>query len=234
MNMEKPFIKDMFDAIAPRYDLLNRLLSLRQDVYWRRVLVSKLQIPPKGRALDVACGTGDVMLELIRQKGPDLTAVGLDFSPGMLGLARRKVMAAADHPAIVLLAGNALALPFAPRTFDGISIAFGIRNIADKLGALKEFYSCLKTGGTLGVLELTTPPKGLLRSFYFFYFQQILPLIGGLISGDKMAYHYLPDSVMHFPESHVFADMMRQVGFVQVKYRRLTLGIATLYTGLKR
>ncbi len=234
MNVEPPFVKDMFDAIAPRYDLLNRLLSFRQDIYWRKVLVSTLLIPPKGRALDVACGTGDVLLELVHRKGSDMTAVGVDFSPAMLQLASRKISTVTSHSNISLLAGNALALPFRKETFDGVSIAFGIRNIADKANALRAFHRCLKAGGMLVVLELTTPPKGLLRSLYLFYFKRILPMIGGLISGDDQAYRYLPDSVIHFPESDAFAAIMREAGFAHVKYRRLTLGIATLYVGLKK
>lgn len=234
MNNERPFVKDMFSAIAPKYDLLNRLLSLRQDVYWRRVLVSTLCIPPNGRILDVACGTGDVLLELIHRRGPAIMAVGVDFSLAMLTLAQGKQISMDEDANMILLAGNALALPFHDGTFDGVTIAFGIRNIVDKAQALQSFHRCLKAGGMLAVLELTTPPKGFLRALYLFYFKRILPLIGGFISGDAHAYRYLPDSVVHFPESHVFAASMREAGFSQVAFRRLSLGIATLYTGVKK
>jgi demethylmenaquinone methyltransferase/2-methoxy-6-polyprenyl-1,4-benzoquinol methylase len=233
-NIELPFIKEMFNSIAPRYDLLNRLLSLRQDVYWRRKMVSNITAPSGGTILDMACGTGDVILEIHKQKGSDIKVIGSDFSPGMLWLAKQKVNAKVERAAISLIAGNALEMPFKPNSFNAITIAFGIRNIADKLSALKAFHQGLKKGGILAVLELTTPPKGLFLSLYLFYFKQILPLIGWFISGDTKAYRYLPDSVLHFPESHVFAGIMRSSGFVNVRWRRLTFGIVTLYLGEKQ
>jgi len=232
-NIELPFIKEMFNSIAPRYDLLNRLLSLRQDVYWRRKMIAEIPTPARGRILDMACGTGDVILEILKQKGSDVTVIGSDFSPGMLWLAKQKVDAKAGAKAVSLIAGNALHMPFQPNGFDAITIAFGIRNIADKLTALQAFHAGLKKGGALAVLELTTPPKGLFLSLYLFYFKQILPLIGWLVSGDTKAYRYLPDSVLHFPESRVFAGMMRSAGFVDIRWRRLTFGIVTLYLGKK-
>jgi demethylmenaquinone methyltransferase/2-methoxy-6-polyprenyl-1,4-benzoquinol methylase len=130
-NRELPFVREMFDSIAPRYDLLNRLLSLRQDVVWRKKMVSSMALPDKGRVLDVACGTGDVAMEIVRQKGPLVKVTGIDFSPGMLRLARNKI-SRNPTPAIGLLAGDALALPFGEASFHAVTIAFGIRNIQDK------------------------------------------------------------------------------------------------------
>jgi len=233
-NTELPFIKDMFESIAPKYDLLNRLLSLRQDVYWRRAMVSEMDIPINATLLDAACGTGDVALEILRQKGHKVRVFGVDFSPGMLILAKNKIAGKekiSDN--IFLTAGDAFYLPFKSETFDAVTIAFGIRNIQDKQTVLKCFYDSLKPGGILLVLELAAPPKGGLLSLYLFYFKKILPLIGCFFSKNLMAYQYLPDSVIHFPKSDIFADMMKSAGFSNVRWKKLTLGIAVLYIGYK-
>ncbi len=232
-NRELPFIREMFDTIAPRYDLLNRLLSLRQDVCWRRDMVSAMEISDSGTVLDAACGTGDVMLEIFRQKGPEISVFGLDFSPEMLRLAKDKfdILQPDAPPQGCLIAGNAFHLPFRTGTFDAVTIAFGIRNISDKLSVLKIFHDSLKPGGMLLVLELAAPTEGLLLSLYLLYFKKILPLIGGFFSKNVTAYRYLPDSVIKFPKPAVFAQMMRSAGFSDVRWRNLTLGIATLYVG---
>ncbi len=196
-------------------------------------MVSEITAPTRGCVLDMACGTGDVILEIHKQKGKDVTVIGSDFSPNMLQIANQKIGKKSSGSNISLIAGNALEMPFKPGSFDAITIAFGIRNIADKVTALKAFHDSLKKGGILAVLELTTPPKGLFHSLYLFYFKRILPLIGWLISGDTMAYRYLPDSVLHFPESKIFVAIMRSAGFTDIRWRRLTLGIVTLYLGKK-
>lgn len=232
-NIELPFVRDMFNAIAPRYDLLNRLLSLRQDVYWRRKMISRIIIPEQATILDMACGTGDVIHEIFRQKGAGNTIIGSDFSITMLQLAKKKINAATSSSHVFLVAGNALQMPFKPETFDAVSIAFGIRNINDKRSALKAFHDGLKKGGMLAILELTTPQKGFFRSLYLFYFRRILPMIGWIVSGEIKAYQYLPDSVLNFPSSTEFADIMLSAGFSNVKWQKLTFGIATLYTGKK-
>jgi len=232
-NIESPFIKDMFNAIAPRYDFLNRLLSFRQDVYWRRKMISLVTVPKRAIILDMACGTGDVILETLRQKGAGNTIVGSDFSPAMLQLADKKMKSVVSLSDIFLVAGNALHLPFKTGSFDLITIAFGIRNINDKFSALKAFHRGLKKDGTLAVLELTTPQKGIFRLCYLLYFRKILPLIGRLVSGNSLAYRYLPDSVLHFPSSRDFAEIMLSAGFSNVQWRKLTLGIVTLYIGKK-
>ena len=231
-NRELPFVREMFDAIAPRYDLLNRLLSLRQDVGWRKKMVAAMMVPEDGRVLDVACGTGDVMLEILRQKGPRVKVTGVDFSPGMLDLARKKVVQH-GRSGISLLAGNALLLPFRPATFHAVTIAFGIRNIQDKFGTLKAFYDILEPGGMLMVLELATPGSPRMRDAYLAYFQKVLPLIGRFFSRHGFAYSYLPESVSRFPSPEVFSNIMKSAGFSAVSCRRLTLGIANLFVGTK-
>ncbi len=231
-SRELPFIREMFDDIAPRYDLLNRLLSLRQDVVWRKKMVSVMAIPDKGRVLDVACGTGDVAVEICRQKDPRVKVTGIDFSPGMLFLAREKIRRN-QNTAISLLAGDALALPFCEQTFHAVTIAFGIRNIRNKVGALKAFYESLMPGGMVLVLELATPKKTRLQEAYLAYFQRVLPLVGRLLSKHGFAYSYLPDSVSRFPTSDVFMSIMADAGFAHITCRRMTLGIANLFVGIK-
>jgi len=231
-NRELPFIREMFDAIAPRYDLLNRLLSLRQDVVWRKKMVSAMQLPPDARVLDVACGTGDVVMEIRRQKGKRAAITGIDFSPGMLTLAREKTRTAGTT-GISLAAGNALALPFQAAIFDAVTIAFGIRNIQDKAGALKAFYEVLIPGGMVLVLELATPGSARMREAYLAYFQKVLPLIGRFFSRHNFAYSYLPESVSRFPAPAAFTEIMQAAGFTKVACRRLTLGIANLFVGVK-
>jgi demethylmenaquinone methyltransferase/2-methoxy-6-polyprenyl-1,4-benzoquinol methylase len=232
-NDELPFIRDMFDNIAPRYDLLNRLLSLRQDVYWRRKMVAGMHLSPCARVLDVACGTGDVALEVLRQKGDRVQVVGVDFSPGMLVLGSQKVRQREGSAKIPFLAADAFKLPFGRATFDAVTMAFGIRNIQDKLTVLKAFHDCLKPGGELCILELATPQSGLLRRVYMLYFEKVLPRIGGLFSRNIKAYRYLPSSVIKFPAPEKFAALMGQAGFTSLSIRRLTFGVATLFSGIK-
>ncbi|MCF8110373.1 MAG: bifunctional demethylmenaquinone methyltransferase/2-methoxy-6-polyprenyl-1,4-benzoquinol methylase UbiE [Desulfobacteraceae bacterium] len=231
-NTEPGFVKDMFGAIAPRYDFLNRLLSLGQDVYWRRRMVKALQIPGNGLVLDAACGTGDVILEILGKKKYAKVA-GIDFSTEMLEIAGRKTAAAAPAGTFFLLAADALYPPFGKESFDAVTIAFGIRNIAARQKALEGFLDMLRPGGMLAVLELATPSGKMMRRLYLLYFTKILPAVGGLFSKNLRAYRYLPASVLGFPQPEEFASLMTRAGFEQVKWLRLTAGIATLYTGRK-
>ncbi|MBT8341857.1 MAG: bifunctional demethylmenaquinone methyltransferase/2-methoxy-6-polyprenyl-1,4-benzoquinol methylase UbiE [Desulfatitalea sp.] len=231
---ELPFVRDMFDAIAPRYDLLNHVLSLRQDVYWRRAMVAALKLAPEARVLDVACGTADVGLEIVRQTGSRVKVVGVDFAPQMLRSAKAKQCLIATHPSIGLTAADAFQLPFAPGGFDAVTIAFGIRNIQNKIEVLNCFHRQLRPGGRLAVLELATPEQGVMRQCYLLYFSRLLPLLGRLVSRHRFAYAYLPESVAKFPPVGRFVGMMQKAGFDQVRYRPLTLGIAVLFVGTKK
>ena len=222
-------IQEMFSAIAPRYDFLNRLLSLGIDRGWRRTLV-RIALREENKAiLDVACGTGDVSLEL-RQKAPRARIVGLDFSQAMLDLAQVKI----DHAqaGIELVAASAEELPFSPADFDLLTIAFGIRNVVDKKKALAEFYRVLKPHGRLAILEFSQPQTAWLRALYNFYFFKVLPLVGGLFAR-RSAYRYLPDSVAKFPCQDEFSGWLKEAGFRQCRYHSLTFGIATLYLAEK-
>ncbi|SMC51627.1 demethylmenaquinone methyltransferase / 2-methoxy-6-polyprenyl-1,4-benzoquinol methylase [Desulfocicer vacuolatum DSM 3385] len=233
MNMELDFIKEMFDSIAPKYDFLNRFLSLRQDVMWRRQMVKAGTIPHGGVVLDVACGTCDVALEIKKQKGDQVTISGTDFSPGMLLLGKQKILSRCGTMDIELTAGNALALPFKDNCLDALFIAFGIRNIMDREGALVDFHRVLKKNGKVVILELSAPRQGSLQRLYMTYFQKILPFIGGLFSKNKNAYHYLPASVLKFPGAGNFANSMEKAGFNNIQWKKMTLGIVTLFVGTK-
>lgn len=228
---ELPFIESMFDRIAEHYDFLNHFLSLHQDKLWRKKAVSSLKLPRGGQVLDVACGTADIAIEVIRRY-PDAHVIGVDFSEGMLEKGRNKILNAGMEKAISLEKGNALELSFENDHFDALTIAFGIRNIQDREKALSEFFRCLRPGGRLAVLELATPKKGFLRSLYLLYFDKILPRLAGLFSSNS-AYRYLPDSVMAFPEAADFAETIEKTGFRNVRHQALTLGVATLFTAEK-
>jgi demethylmenaquinone methyltransferase / 2-methoxy-6-polyprenyl-1,4-benzoquinol methylase len=230
---ELPFVREMFNHIAPRYDFLNRLLSLRRDVHWRRILVAGLALNDAAHVLDVACGTGDVALEIIRRKGPGVRVTGVDFAPEMLRLALPKISTAAITGAIRLVAADAFDLPFGTARFDAVTMAFGIRNIQDKTRALEILLSHLKPGGQLAILELGMPSRGLPGWAYRLYFKRLLPLVGRLFSKHGFAYTYLPASVAGFPPSREFAALMGSVGFKSVRYRELTMGVAVIFTGRK-
>lgn len=232
MNKELDFVKGMFDRIAPRYDFLNRLLSLRQDMIWRTQMVKAASLKKGSRVLDVACGTCDVALEISSQQKGHAQIFGLDFSYGMLRLGKKK-LAARNNKNIILLNGDALHLPFQHQLFDAVFIAFGIRNIMDRKGAVTQFFNALKNGGCLAVLELTTPEKGVLRSLYLLYFQKILPVIGSFFSKDSTAYSYLPDSVLKFPGPVEFSKILKNSGFETVRFKQMTFGIVTLFVGKK-
>jgi demethylmenaquinone methyltransferase/2-methoxy-6-polyprenyl-1,4-benzoquinol methylase len=225
-------IRDMFDRIAPRYDLLNRVLSLGIDRRWRRFAVRQLDIPSNGRVLDIATGTGDVALEIARQTDPSIKIVGSDFTQGMLVLGRDKIAASEFRDRILLANAPCEALPHPDKTFDGVTIAFGIRNVVDRQQGLSEMARVLKPGGRAVILEFATPLNGFFRAVYFFYFLRVLPWLGGLLS-QRSAYQYLPDSVLEFPDRQTFKAMMEEAGFSQVRIHDLTGGIAAVHVGTR-
>ncbi len=225
-------VRQMFDDIAGRYDLLNRLLSFGIDVRWRRFAVSQLSIPKNGRVLDIATGTCDVALEVAEQTDPSVIIVGEDFTQGMLVEGQKKLNSSPHGKRIKLVNAPCEEIPHPDQTFDGITIAFGIRNVVDREAGLREMVRVLKPGGRAVILEFSSPRSRLFRQIYYFYFQKVLPTIGGLIS-KRSAYQYLPDSVLEFPEREAFVAMMKDAGFGRVQYTDLTVGIATVYVGDK-
>ena len=225
-------IRDMFDRIAPRYDLLNRLLSLGIDRRWRRFAVRQLNVPKDGMVLDIATGTGDVALEVGRQTDRSVKIVGSDFTQGMLALGREKIAESPYRDRILLVNAPCESIPHPDCVFDGITIAFGIRNVVDRQKGLSEMVRVLKPGGRAVILEFATPRNSFFRAVYFFYFLRVLPWLGGLIS-QKSAYQYLPDSVLEFPEREDFSKMMNDAGFVDVRVHDLTGGIAAVHVGTR-
>ena len=225
-------IRKLFDTIAPTYDFLNHLLSLRRDVYWRKMAVRQLQ-GVGGWILDIATGTGDVAIEIIRQNGNEKKVFGLDFSEPMIKRALQKVLRKNLLPSIDLSRGDAIDLPFRENIFGASLIAFGLRNIPNKERALFEMIRVIKKGGKVIVLEFTFPGNKLMRRLYPFYFKKFLPWLGGLISGDKGAYAYLPESVTQFPHAEDYEKMLKQFGLEEIRSRRLTFGIASIISGIK-
>lgn len=228
---EKAAVRSMFDRIAPRYDLLNHLLSAGTDVRWRRAAVDFLGLRPPARVLDFCTGTADLLIEILkRDRGH--RGVGVDLSHEMLvrGALKLRRRSLADRGYLSL--GDAERIPLASSAFDGALVAFGIRNIGDPEAALREVRRVLRPGGRLVVLEFSMP-QGVLGSLYRLYFREVLPRVGGLVSGDRGAYAYLPASVARFPSPEAFAALLETCGFTAVRWRPLTGGIAHLHRGDK-
>lgn len=225
-------IQQMFDAIAPRYDFLNHLLSFGIDRRWRRNAVRLIKSTDGGKVLDVATGTGDLALEIARVTPASVKIIGADFSPEMIALGRTKVAASEYADRIELKVAPCEDLPFASNTFDSVTIAFGIRNVVDRRLGLAELWRVTKPGGRLIILEFSTPRSTIFRWLYYFYFRTILPVIGGIFSRYN-AYKYLPDSVLEFPSSQEFCATMTDIGFRSVRCQPLTFGIASIYSGVK-
>ena len=229
---QKEKIQQMFDGIAPDYDRLNHLMSLGVDRSWRRRALR--EIVDAGRAqsiLDIACGTGDFSLAIAGRMHPDSRIVGLDLSEGMLAVMRDKVAKAGLQDKISCEQGDSEAMRFADGSFDVVTIAFGIRNFAHREAALREILRVLKPGGRLVILELSVPENRILRWGYNLYFKHFVPWIGGLISGDRAAYTYLPASVQAFPGRREWMATMSRCGYAQVRHKAFTLGLCRMYVG---
>jgi demethylmenaquinone methyltransferase/2-methoxy-6-polyprenyl-1,4-benzoquinol methylase len=218
-------VREMFAQISPRYDLLNHLLSANIDKRWRRAVVRKLGslVPEDAHLLDVACGTGDLSIQIFESLHAQVT--GVDFCGPMLDIATRKA------PQIRFIEGDALRLPFGGDSFDAATIAFGLRNLSSVEGGLRELRRVLRPGGWVAILEFSTPVMRGFNALFSFYMGQVLPRIGGLISGSRRAYEYLPNSVARFANQEQLATMMREAGFERVTFENLTGGVAALHTG---
>lgn len=225
-------IQGMFASIAPRYDLLNHLLSLNIDKRWRRQAVDLLrwERAPNGVYLDNCAGTLDLSLELARRRGFGGRVLGSDFTYPMLRGGVHKLEGAPVEP----VCADALSLPYADQSFDGATVGFGVRNLADLDAGLREMRRVLKPGARLVILEFTTPHWQPFRGLYFFYFLHVLPLVGRMISKHGSAYTYLPESVLGFPEPAALERKMEAAGFTSVGWKRLTGGIVALHWGERR
>jgi demethylmenaquinone methyltransferase/2-methoxy-6-polyprenyl-1,4-benzoquinol methylase len=223
------WVRGMFGRVAPRYDLANHLLSCNIDRYWRAHTVRRTReilLRPEARVLDICCGTGDLVLALAKHGRPVL---GSDFCHPMLVAARGKI--ARRRAPAALFESDALTLPLRDASLDLITVAFGFRNLANYESGLREMRRVLGPGGMAAILEFSQPPNALFRAFYNLYSRRILPWIGGLISGSRDAYTYLPESVRTFPTAPELAAMMRSAGFAEVSFEYLTGGIVALHLG---
>ena len=226
---KRRYVREMFTAIAPRYDLLNHLLSFNVDRAWRRRAVDRLgwERRPRGRFLDACAGTLDLAAELARRPGFAGRVVGADFAAPMLRLGAGKVAGSPVSGA----AADTLDLPFPDGTFDGATVGFGLRNLASLEAGLRELRRVLRPDARLVILDFTTPPSAALRTLYLFYFRRVLPVVGRLVSGHPTAYTYLPASVTEFPAPQALARRMADAGFRDAGFRLLTGGIAAIHWG---
>ena len=229
---KKEQVAEMFNAISPKYDALNRILSAGIDQSWRRKTLREIRATGALNLLDVATGTADLALALA--KGiPGSKVVGVDISAGMLEVGRSKVRARDLEGRVRLDLGDGEQLPYEESSFGAVTVAFGVRNFENLEQGLRDMRRVLEPGGTLAVLEFSQPTVWPIRSLYLFYFKNILPRIGRMVSKDASAYTYLPNSVQAFPYGEAFAAKLREAGFKSVRVRPLTFGIASLYLAIK-
>jgi demethylmenaquinone methyltransferase / 2-methoxy-6-polyprenyl-1,4-benzoquinol methylase len=222
------YVQNMFARIAGRYDLMNRLMTGGQDIRWRKYVIQQAQLPPNGRLLDIATGTGDIAHEGLQQL-PGLQAVGGDFTIEMMQAGKQ----IPERRAIQWVTADTLALPFPDDTFDAVTSGFLMRNVIDVPGAFREQMRVTKPGGRVVVLESSPPKENWLRPFIRLHLNVIIPTLGRLITGDGDAYRYLPDSTQQFQHPVALADLMGQVGFVNVQYRLFMFGAVAVHVGQK-
>ena len=225
-------VRQMFDAIAPAYDFMNRAMTLGIDIWWRRLAVKRLKRIQPSCILDVATGTGDFAIQLNGALHPQ-HITGIDLSQGMLDEARRKVKEKGLEQVITFEQGDCMALPMPDEKFDAVTVAFGVRNFEHLQQGYQEMARVLKPGGMLCVLELSTPTNPIIRWFYDIYTLHIIPWVGSLKSGDKSAYRYLPQSIAAVPQGEDMLQLMSNAGLRDATFKRLTLGVCTIYTAVK-
>ncbi len=228
---KKKQVTQMFDNISKDYDGLNRVISFGIDVKWRKRVVKLLSAKHPESILDIATGTGDLAIAL--KKTGALKIVGLDISPGMLDIGKKKVSEKNLDDTIEMVIGDSEQLQFKNASFDAVTVAFGVRNFEDLEKGLSEIYRVLKPGGTLAVLETSVPTRFPFKQGYFFYSRYILPLIGKLFSRDRSAYKYLSESAAVFPHGKAFNNILEKIGFIAIENKPQTLGVATIYVASK-
>jgi demethylmenaquinone methyltransferase / 2-methoxy-6-polyprenyl-1,4-benzoquinol methylase len=225
-------VHQMFDRISHRYDLLNHLLSLGLDFYWRRRAIDKLDRKPDQRILDLACGTGDLALAAALRLKHCCRVIAIDKAPQMLHLAADKI-ARRRVNSISLVLADGMTLPIKNASLDAAMIAFGIRNMLDTSVCLREIHRLLNLGGKAIVLEFSLPSNRILRSLHRFYLRRVVPIVGKIISGDEYAYSYLDQTIETYAQGEAFCELMKSVGFVEVFAEPISFGIVTIYTGRK-
>ena len=225
---KKEGIKRLFNSIASDYDRLNHILSLNIDKGWRRMAVKEIADKDSPvKVLDVACGTGDFTIEIAKKVSAGSEVIGVDISEGMMEIGKEKMLKAGVTAEMTV--ADCEARPYDQNTFDRIAVGFGVRNFEHLDLGLREMGRVLKPDGKLVILELSLPSNRLVRGCYMLYFQKILPMVGGFISGDRGAYEYLRTSVLRFPAPDKFIEMLKSAGFEQVEHRPLTFGICRMY-----
>jgi demethylmenaquinone methyltransferase/2-methoxy-6-polyprenyl-1,4-benzoquinol methylase len=224
------YVRDMFAAIAPRYDRANRVLTAGVDEAWRRRAVAELAAPPGGRIVDLCCGTGDLVFHLIKTD-PSLEVVGVDFTPPMLDGARARAKREDRTGHAEFVEGDVTRLPFADASFDGATMGFSMRNVVDVVATLQEARRVLRPGTRFVNLDVTKPANPLVRRVFGLYFYGIVPLVGGIVGGSKTAYRYLPNSLTNFPDADGLAERFRLAGFSDVRTIRLGFGAIAIHVG---
>jgi len=232
LNKDPENVGAMFDGIAHRYDFLNHFLSLGIDKVWRKKLIKRLKLNNPKTVLDIATGTADLAIQLAKND-PVVNIAGIDISVKMLEIGQQKLVKRGLTQRIALTQADSLNIPFPESSFDAAMVAFGVRNFNDPVKGMNEAFRVLKNGGKLFVLEFSMPRSKVMLLLYKFYFKVILPMVGRVISGHKMAYTYLPDSVTKFPDGTDFIKLMNEAGFTDCNFNILSFGIATLYEGRK-
>ena len=227
------YVRRMFGAIAPRYDRANLFISVGLHRLWKRITVGLANVRPGARALDVCCGTGDIALMLAQRVGPDGRVVGLDFTPEMIDIARRRAAAAGFASVCRFVPGDTQALPFADGTFDVVTVGFGIRNVGDPPRALREWCRVLRPGGLVAVLEFSRPRNPVIRRLYNGYSFTLMPWLGRTATRHPDAYLYLPASVRAWPDQEAFGAMLRRAGFEGVRYRNFGSGITAVHLAIR-
>lgn len=228
---KKKQVEQMFDNISPKYDLLNRVLSMGIDIQWRKDVIKMIQAAQPKTILDIATGTGDLAIMMGKKTTAQIT--GLDLSAGMLDVGRKKVEQEGLSARIEMIQGDSESLPFDDNSFDCVTVSFGVRNFEHLEQGLAEIYRILKPGGTFVILEFSYPTTFPMKQLYTFYSKNILPAIGKLVSKDQSAYTYLPDSVRAFPHGEEMKNILKNVKFTQPIDKKLTFGIASIYKSIK-
>ncbi len=225
-------VEQMFDSIAHSYDLLNHLLSMGIDKHWRRAAINSLKPFAPRKMLDVATGTGDFAIMSARELHPD-SLLGVDLSEGMMNVAREKVKKASLEQTVSFQQEDCMKLSFADDTFDALTVAYGIRNFEDLDRGLREMRRVLKPSGRLVIIELTSPQRFPMKQLFWLYSHVLMPLVGKIVSHDSKAYTYLPATMEAFPQGEVMSEILKKAGFTDVRFKRFTFGLSTLYTAAK-